>query len=41
MLRAKYGGLEDEKDDLMKADGACRLGQVMPLTIDEIEALRA
>jgi Xaa-Pro aminopeptidase len=36
-----FGGIRNEEDYLITADGARRLGKAKPLTIDEIEALRA
>ena len=36
-----FGGIRNEEDFLITADGARRLGRAKPLTIDEIEALRS
>ena len=35
-----FGGLRNEEDYLITADGARRLGPPKPMTIDEVEALR-
>ncbi len=35
-----FGGVRNEEDFLITADGARRLGRAKPLTIDEVEALR-
>jgi Xaa-Pro aminopeptidase len=37
----EFGGIRNEEDYLITADGARRLGKAKPLSIDEIEALRA
>jgi Xaa-Pro aminopeptidase len=36
-----FGGIRNEEDYLITADGARRLGKAKPLTIDEVEALRS
>ena len=36
-----FGGLRNEEDFLITADGARRLGPAKPVTVDEIEALRS
>jgi Xaa-Pro aminopeptidase len=36
-----FGGLRNEEDFLITADGARRLGPPKPVTVDEVEALRA
>jgi Xaa-Pro aminopeptidase len=36
-----FGGIRNEEDFLITADGARRLGKAKPLTIDEVEALRS
>jgi Xaa-Pro aminopeptidase len=36
-----FGGLRNEEDYLITAEGARRLGPPKPMTVDEVEALRA
>jgi len=36
-----FGGIRNEEDYVITADGARRLGKAKPMTIDEIEALRS
>ena len=36
-----FGGIRNEEDFLITSDGARRLGKAKPLSIDEVEALRA
>ena len=35
-----FGGIRNEEDYLITADGARRLGKKIPLTTEEVEALR-
>ena len=35
-----FGGIRNEEDYLITADGARRLGKKIPLTTQEVEALR-
>ena len=36
-----FGGLRNEEDYVITADGARRLGPPKPMTIDEVEGLRS